>query len=93
MIYETDYMKLKIHNDTIEWNNGISIIPISSITGMIIKTNKPCIVIYTKQGTHYLYPIYLPTPVGSRAYKNCVKELGNMFGWIYWVTTNKKRLK
>ncbi len=91
MIYKADYVWFKLHDGILIWNHGMSVIPIKDVTGLTINTKIPCITLYSTQGTHYLFPMMTPLLPRSRAHKQCVKELGNAFGWIYAAVMNRKK--
>lgn len=91
MIYETPYMRLKIHNDIVDWNTGTSIFHARSIRRVSFDYKGPRIVVKTSQGEHYLHALSNYNTARDR--KNATKDLGNAFGWIYHVAQNYKGTK
>lgn len=82
-------MRLKIHNDIVDWNDGLSIIPANTIRRVSFNSKRPCIIVFTSQGQHMLYAMKENNTARGR--KDATKDLGNAFGWIYHIAQNCKR--
>jgi len=92
MIYDSDYVKMKIHNGVLDWSNGLTIVELSSIRRMQFHSKEPAIVLYTTNGTHFLFPAGYPNTSDSREQKKFYKDMGNAYVWLtkMWHATKLK---